>query len=399
MKSKAIAVLALVSLGVLAFAGAAFAGINPNTAGLPNVDTSLTGGDNNYYANLGAAVPGYRGSVMCVACHTRNPAARTAYRTNKANWNYVGSHFVTRDFNDTAKGGGYTDGTAPKNVRSTANKYIADNASTNNNGGMTIANGWYGAPEYGRLTAGTIDNNWVGTADMSANAAQMICNSCHSIVNNIGPAKLLASSFANGATTSGGTADTKGTVSAILCQGCHGDMNSGINNEWQYHPIRPGDPAWVGTQHHRNTQGTGTAGRYMGRATVYTTNMAAMLRADYTSAQQMWAAGPGTLVDHNPIVYTGSRMKAINDNNQIRPTGPSQLLCTNCHRAHNADSSAGATILMRGYLAINANSLIGNHAVPAGATTAYTGLYRMQEAGGRAAMVNSTNAMCLSCHQ
>jgi hypothetical protein len=113
----------------------------------------------------------------------------------------------------------------------------------------------------------------------------------------------------------------------------------------------------------------------------------------------MWAAGPGTLVDHNPIVYTGSRMKAINDNNQIRPTGPSQLLCTNCHRGHNADSSAGATILMRGDLAINANSLIGNHAVPAGATTAYTGLYRMQEAGGRAAMVNSTNAMCLSCHQ
>jgi hypothetical protein len=228
----------------------------------------------------------------------------------------------------------------------------------------------------------------------------MICESCHNIVNNIGAGKLIATSFANG-NTGLWTADpeTKGTSSAILCMGCHGDMNSGINNEWQYHPIRPGDPAWVGTQHHRNTQGTGTAGRYMGRGTVYTTNMAAMLRADYTSAQQMWAAGAGTLIDHNPIVYTGPRMKAINDNNQIRPTGPSQLLCTNCHRGHNADSSAGATILMRGNLAISADTLIGNHAVPAGATTAYTGLYRMQEAGGRAAMVNSTNAMCLSCHQ
>jgi hypothetical protein len=398
MKSKAIAILALVSLCGAAFLGAAFAGINPANPGLPNVDTSLTGTDNNFYASLGT-VPGQRGSVMCVACHTRNPAARTAYRSTKANWNYVGSHFVTRDFTDTAKGGGYTDGTTPKNVRRTTNTYIADNVGQQNAGQMTVTNGWYGLPEFGRLTGGVIDNNYTS---VTTNAGQMICESCHNIVRNIGPAKLLATAFANGAATSGAGTDTKGTSTPVLCIGCHGRMDSNLNAEWQYHPI-PTGTTWVGTQHHRNTVGsTGPANAYYFGATAPSaTNMAAMARADYTPTVQMWAAGPGTLVDHNPIVYTGSRMKTVADNNQIMPTPVTnqQLLCTHCHRAHNADSSAGATILMRGDLAISAYTLIGNHAVPAAATTAYTGVYRMQDAGGRASTINSTNALCLACHQ
>ncbi|MDD5760913.1 MAG: hypothetical protein PHP88_00180, partial [bacterium] len=100
-------------------------------------------------------------------------------------------------------------------------------------------------------------------------------------------------------------------------------------------------------------------------------------------------------------VSNPQRVKAMNDNNQVRPS-TGQLLCTNCHRAHNADSSAGATILMRGDLAISATTLIGNEPVPAAAGTAYTGLARMadpNDTGTRAGAINSTNALCLACHQ
>jgi hypothetical protein len=382
--------------------GAAVAGMNPNGSfGLPDVDTSLTAGDNSFYSSVGTAVNGKLGSVMCVACHTRNPGARTAYRVAKGNYNYMGSHFVTRTFADTAKGGGYLDGTAPKNVRRSTDVYIADNAGQQNAGSMTVANNWYGAPRFGRINGAVIDNTSNITSPVGALAAQMICDSCHSIVNNIGPAKLLASGFANGSNAAfvSGT-ETKGTVTPTLCMGCHGDMDSAINAEWQYNPVATG-VTWVGTQHHRNTLGSTGAGLYFGSVTPYSTNMAAMLRADYTAVQQMWAAGPGTLVDHTPIAYTGARMKTINDNNQIRPTA-AQLLCTNCHRAHNADSSAGATILMRGDLAISATTLIGTATVPTGLTNAGSGLYRMADAGsgsGRGSAFNSTNALCLACHQ
>jgi hypothetical protein len=399
MKSKAIALLALVSLGALAFAGAAFAGINPANPGLPVVDTSLTGTDNNFYASLGAAIPANYGSVMCVACHTRNPAARTLYSTTKANWNYVGSHFVTRNFADTAKGGGYTDGTSPKNTRRTTNLYVADN-----NTNMTIANGWYGAPRYGKLTAGVIDSDFVadgGTA-IGASAAQMICESCHSIVKNIGPAKLLATAFANGAATSGVGSDTKGTVSSTLCIGCHSRMTAGVSAEWQYQPVVTG-VTWAGTQHHRNSLGTTGLGVYFGSGTPTASHdMGRLDPTYYTPAVQMWAAGPGLLPSGGRVIqWTGPRMLAsITDNNQIMPTSSgSQLLCTNCHRGHNADTSAGATILMRGDLAISSSTLIGSNAVPTGASTAYTGVYRMEDAGGRSTMIKSTNAMCLACHR
>jgi len=398
MNKKAFAVCAGAFLGILML-GVAVAGINPANPGLPGVDTSLTGNDNNFYASLGT-VTSNKGSVLCVACHTRNPAARTQYRVNKGGWNYVGSHFVTRNFADTAKGGGYTDGTSPKNVRRTTNNYIGDNVGQQNPGLMTVANGWYAMPQYGRLTAGVIDNNWPAGVAIGANAAQMICESCHNIVNNIGPNKLIATGFANGATTTGAGLDTKGTTTPVLCFGCHGAMDSGVNAEWQYHPVATG-VTWVGTQHHRNSQGATGTGRYFGSATPLAGhNMGQMDPAYYTATQQMWAAGPGSLTAARALQWTGSRMKAVADNNQIlSTTGGSQLLCTNCHRAHNTDSSVGATILMRGDLAISATTLIGLEPVPTSATNAYTGLTRMADQGGRGAAFNSTNSLCLTCHQ
>jgi len=392
MNSKITAIFAAVALCLAALLGVAVAGINPNgNLGLPAVD--LTTGDNNFYVLTAAGVPGKQASVMCVACHTRNPGARDAYRSANG-FNYTGSHFVTRTFADTSKGGGYSDGSSGKTRldRQAAGTaiYMADNTS----GNITVANGWYGLPKYGWLNSGVPDNT---TTPRTATNPQMICESCHNITKNIGPAKLLASAFANGAATSGGG---KGTQVPNLCIGCHADMDANVNAEWQYHPLTTG--TWGGTQHHRNTPGTAL---YFGSATQIASGTHDMGRIDPTyynqniggNIYQMWAAGPGGLTAGRAIDFTSNpqRVKPMADNNQIQPSAAT-LLCTNCHRAHNADGTAGATILMRGTMAFT--TAMGTGTAPSDAATAHYGVRRMEDKGGRGSAFSSTNPLCLACH-
>lgn len=414
MNKKIFAILAVVSLSMAALTGVVVAGINPATFGLPNVDLAVT--DNSFY-NVGSVtgVPGKQASVMCVACHTRNPSARTAYAppTTGAKADYMGSHFVTRTFADTSKGGGYSDGSATPTIKLRANRsaaasaiYMADNTSgaITGTGAGDIATRWMGLPKYGYLNGGVPDNTYT---PRPGTTAQMICESCHNIVHNIGPAKLLAIGFANGAVV--GTPTTKGTQTSVLCVGCHGNMNADLNAEWQLHPLTAG--TWNGTQHHRNTSGATPI--YLGSGTPIppaTHDMGVMDRAYYGvggvggqniggSLYQMWAAGAGTLGATRAINYTTNteRMKTMADNNQIQPSA-SSVTCTNCHRAHNADGTAGATILMRGTTAFT--TAMGTGPVPDLTTAnAPRGLYRMEDKGGRGAAFNSTNPLCLGCHQ
>ena len=408
MNKTAIAILAVFALAAAALTGVAVAGINPVNFGLPNVQ--LATGDNNFY-NLGVVVPGAQASVMCVACHSRNPGARDAYRTTNG-YGYMGSHFVTQFFNDTSKGGGYSDGSGAKvrSTRSATTTYMADNNSNN----LNVASGWYGLPKYGWLN-GTIPDNT--TTPRTATNPQMICESCHNIVRNIGPAKLLAYGMSNGTATSGATGAAKGAQVPVLCIGCHGDMDASLNAEWQLHPLQPSGETWVGTQHHRNTAGT-TPPTYFGAGVDIATSthdMAQVNAAYYGTApnsgqtinggsNQMWAAGKGQLgttayPDHalafNASGNTRMRMTTASDNNQIQINAVTQLLCTNCHRAHNADSSAGATILMRGS---DTTTVMGTGTVASSVATAYYGVRRMEDKGGRGAAFNSTNPLCLACH-
>ena len=216
------------------------------------------------------------------------------------------------------------------------------------------------------------------------------------------------------ATTSGGA---KGTQDPDLCFGCHGTMNAGgatvatgLSAEWQLHPLTGGAEPWGGTQHHRNTN---TSALYFGSATPIapaTHDMGQMQRAYYGAGGvgggqviggnrfQMWAAGAGTLADHAVNSAVTERLKGTAlDNNQIGTT-TNYLLCTNCHRAHNADGTAGASILMRGTTAFT--TAMGQGPVPDLTTAnAPRGTYRMEDKGGRGASWNSTNPNCLACHQ
>ena len=411
MNKTAVAILAVYAFTAALLAGVAVAGINPANFGLPSVQ--LATGDNNFY-NLAVAVPGGQASVMCVACHSRNPGRHDAYRVTNG-FGYMGSHFVTLSFaaNETSKGGGYSDGSgakarATRGAAGAATIYMADNTT----GLLIPANGWYGLPKYGVLTATIPDNT---TLPRAATSPQLICESCHNIVKNIGPAKLLAYGMANGTATSGTTGPAKGTQVPVLCIGCHGDMDSSLNAEWQLHPLQTGE-TWVGTQHHRNTDGA-TPPVYAGAGTdiAPATHDMGVVNAGYYGAtliqsgqqigggsNQMWAPGRGQLgtsaePDH-ALSWTATgltRMKGLADNNQIQPNAATQLLCTNCHRAHNADSSAGATILMRGS---DVATAMGTGTVANSVATAYLGVRRMEDKGGRNAAFNSTNPLCLACH-
>lgn len=389
MKNITIVLLGLIALALLPLA--AHAGINPATAGLPAVQLITT--DNNFY-NRSELVPGNRASVMCVACHTRNPAIRTNYRVTNG-YGVTGSHWVTSNFADTSAQGGYSDGTTPKVRPATlpgARNYFADNTS----GNMTPANGWYGAPRYAWLNGGVVDNTTVRTT-----GTQIICESCHSIVRNIGPSKLLAASFANGGAAQATTLQgTPGANVPTLCIGCHSDMDGGVNAEWQYHPLAAG-LTWGGTHHHRNTPGTAV---YFGAGTsVADTGMGQMDPLDYNrtigaGVFQMWAPGPGALAASRAVAWdlnpTRVRNVAGTDNGQIGPRG-TNLLCTNCHRAHNAESTAGATILMRG----TDTAAIGTVTAPTDQATAWRGTTKMNDRGGRGAAFATTNPLCMACHQ
>ncbi len=409
MNKTAIAILAVFAFAAAALTGVAVAGINPVNFGLPTV--ALATGDNNFYNLTVAAVPGQQASVMCVACHSRNPGSRDLYRTTNG-FSYMGSHFVTQFFsaNETSKGGGYTDGSGTK-ARATRGAagataiYMADNTS----GNMTVANGWYARPKYG-VNAGIPDNTYL---PRTATSPQLICESCHNIVGNIGPAKLLAYGMANGTATSGTSGAAKGSQVPVLCIGCHGDMDASLNAEWQLHPLV--SDTWVGTQHHRNTAGA-TPPLYLGAGADIpaATHDMGIVNAAYYGAppltgqqinggsNQMWAPGRGQLgtaayADHalNFAPTGNTRMKPMADNNQVQPNAAAQLLCTNCHRAHNADSSAGATILLRGS---DTATAMGTGTIASSVATAYYGLRRMEDKGGRAAAFNSTNPLCLACH-
>ncbi len=387
---KTILLLALTALAVTPFA--VQAGINPATLNLPAVQLITT--DNNFY-NRSDLVPGARASVMCVACHTRNPSARTFYRQTRNDFTLIGSHWVTSNFADTSAEGGYSDGTAPKVRPATlpgARNYFADNTGTN----MTVANGWYGAPKYGYLNGSVIDNT-----NLRATGTQLICESCHNIVRNIGPAKLLATGFANGgAAQSTLLPGVPALNTPVLCIGCHSDMDAGVNKEWQFHPLTTG--TWGGTHHHRNTPGTAV---YLGAGAVLAgdSGMQNMTATDYNQVLggntfQLWAAGPGQLTGTRALSWTANpaRIKPLagSDNGQIGPRS-TNLMCTNCHRAHNAESVAGATILMRG----TDTAQIGAGTAPTGASDSWRGTTRMNDRGGRGAAFTNTNPLCMACHR
>ena len=264
-----------VFLAFLLAAHAAAAGMNPTDPGFPGVTTVFGGTyDNNFY------------SAMCVACHTRNPSARTQDVAG------LGSHFIY---------GGPTLLTGNKTVE----RLTAWNDPPGGTGGVS---------RYGRTGDNT---NVVGAT------GEMICESCHNLLKNNGPNKLLA-------------IDNEAIDPNALCEGCH---------------IR------TGPGHHIMTGET---------STLHTGTL--------SNADDMYVRNP-------PL--TGS---------EATYPGPNGVNCWSCHKAHDAQTQAGARILKRGYRT-------GDNAAVQG--VGVTGMERAAEnpvnPGTR--IVTDFEPLCNACHK
>lgn len=410
-------ILFLAFLGIAFLCAPAQGGFNPDNTGIiQNCDLTIGDGNvtdaNQYSTAITGAQSCKAGAILCVKCHSRNPSARTPIRV-AGDDNVLGSHFVTFAFNDTHEGGGYSDG----KVRAADNSvYMGKFGAT----GKTWI--WYDSPRYSYINLGLVTD----VTDPATAAVNMTCNSCHNLyvnsvskkIPNTGRAKLLANGFANDNTT--------------LCIGCHGDMDGALSAEWQYFGTQTGGPAWTGTHHHRNSQSVDAdTYYYQSTSTDYdikssTHDMNTMSKAYYSvsgfmPAIQMWAANYGTLgstsnPDARPISMTAWNTKGTGVDNIWKnlstadgakyigvspagnPTGigGGTILCTNCHRAHNADSSMSATILVRG----DDTSLYGSLGTQAvSRANAFNGVRRMDDRGGRAASINNMAPLCTACHK
>jgi hypothetical protein len=403
MKIGFVAITAAIALAATSLIGTAVAGIGPSR-GLPSVNVAATSTVQDMYAVNATAVPGINGSVMCVACHTRNPAKRTATNTGAQANLYVGTHFVTANFGDTSPGGGYTDTAPGQKLRSTRTTavYMATPANL-----TTFAlDGFMARPNYGLGTGTAINAN---TQDPTTGSPQMICESCHDLVRNQGAAKLLARAFANGADNTDytigqsqltGHTAAGGQRAATLCRGCHGNMSAGVNAEWQYHPLYGGG-SWAGTHHHRNSDGTGSVAYYGAGTQTAGHAMGSVDRTFYpaagaANALQMWGAAYGELgAAGRALTYQSTNNKKMRNNvltaaqGQLRVAVDGQVLCTNCHRGHNGQTSAGASILMA--TASGGANNIGS----ATTANAFNGMGIL----GRDTLLVNTNPLCLGCHQ
>ncbi len=161
-----------VVLVLIIVADMATAGINPASPGFPVVTTVFGGSyDNNNY------------SALCVACHTRNPSARTADPAG------LGSHFIF------GGAGLLTGNTGVERLT----------AWTDARWGPGGSGGSGGLSRYGK----TGDN-----VNVAGTTGEMICESCHNLLINTGVNKLLA-------------ADNEATDPSALCEGCHARTGAG----------------------------------------------------------------------------------------------------------------------------------------------------------------------------
>lgn len=375
----------------LLFAGVAVAGMNPTNQGLPNIQPSSITGNIGLSSALTDNQYGGTGSLMCVACHGRNPSARIAAPTGTSQAaDRHGSHWVTYTYADTASAGGYP-GDGGKSGSGAFGKYLHRGpwAATASPSRST------GSSKYTRIVgtgAFTFQDSQPATSVTPDNTYQLICESCHNILLNTGPKKLLAQAIPNAQLADNG---------ATLCAGCHGDMRSELNNEPNYFKT-------TGAQdHHRNqvqnitNWGTGLytgTGSLTARGNFVTLDQLSL--AVYDNANLWgWAVGPGQ--PPSPITTTAREIvpAVVSVTNGVAIPSGGELHCSSCHRAHNAISSTGALIIQAGTATGTAFGLLTN----ADASYATLGWVRKQAQVGNPSslaskIIQDDNGLCVACH-
>jgi len=384
----------VVGLGVLLMVmGVAFAGINPANVGLPTVLPGSMPADG--YATGLSAIDNNNGSAMCVDCHGRNPSRHT----NPTASTNLGSHWVTKSFNDTGSSGGYPGDGAKA---ATNGKYLHRGPWGYTDNTLVSA---LGVSKYGRLSGTVVQPDYTPAAGAAVdNTYQMICESCHNIVRNTGNNKLLAVAGANWDNIAGG----------YLCVGCHSDMSNAVNNEPPYFGAAVQD-------HHVNGMTAATvtpAVLYQGTAAVKTDRaMQTIDNAWYNISgySRMWAVNQGQMTGvatpgrtYGFVVAADPGIKATPIATATAPiagvtVASGVLHCNNCHRPHNAVSETGSLIVQNGKTGANAYTF-GLLTSPTGTTAADADgvMVRQRDRGNPKTFTNKLiqddNGLCAGCH-
>ncbi len=326
MKTKQVLAVLCASL----LAAPALAGINPADPGLPVADTSNNSGASSY---TGFTASNNQASAMCVDCHTVQPKAG-------------GSHFVnaTSTGGFTNSGGSGIDNTGAIVTRDNGAYFKVTIWTTNTAGSDGISKYGDTAGPTSYVTDNTIAGATTATQDATAGnyaGYDIICESCHNIVNNeAGGNNLLLTQPNN---------EWEDAATAELCVGCHGFMyttdaaNAG-NANYSTTGINANE---VGGGHKANNEYHWVKGvAYPQNHHVMTGDNIDSTRA---AARLLWTDNDVVGYTDTPIDNTSTKgtypQRATWQNSLTKPSGGG-LNCTNCHApAHGQNASAGASIL------------------------------------------------------
>ncbi len=365
------------ALGVLLLGVPAQAAINPASPGLPPANAyTLTGLLNN------------AASAMCVDCHSRNPA-RYTNPTFAGNYapptaaDVKGSHYVMESYALAHSGGGWSDDRwlGTQYINGKYMKVDAWGLATDTN----FSAGW---SKWSNSTPASVPAYSTGApTPITAGQYGIICESCHNIlINAPGPGvtppqgnrKLLAWSSNNQAQNN-----------SYLCEGCHARMkatatagnNDGGNfngataqlNTGRDHHVLGGDSI---------TAALSATGRLWGRSWAWLD----------TTAQMGNPVEPTTYANFiRPDALTTGDI-------DFAAANSTQITCSSCHRAHNAQTSTGALILKSG----NGTNLVGTGLATDGGTGTNYGIQRQFDRGAKEVsttkLVTNESNLCDGCH-
>ncbi len=372
MKTKQVLAVLCASL----MAAPALAGINPAWPGLPTADTSNNNGASSY---TGFTAANNQASAMCVDCHTVQPKAGGSHFVNPTNTggftNSGGSGIDNTGAITTRDDGAYFKITAWNNITK------ADNST-----------GSEGVSKYAdtSVPASYVTDNTVAgtsTATLDATAANyagydIICESCHNIVNNdAGGNNLLLTQPNN---------DWEDAPVAELCTGCHGFMytaavdqsGSGLAN-WS--DARNDHEVAGGTARKGNNEYHWVKG--VARPQNHHVMTGDVIDSTQAGLMVLWTDNDVVGYTDSPISNTSTNgtypQRATWQNSLTKPTGGG-LNCTNCHApAHGQGASPAASIL--------------RNATYTAAPTALGPISRISDRGGWKKIDDL--AFCGQCHQ
>jgi len=378
------------------------AGINPNVPGLPNA----TAWGRTGIANNGA-------SGMCVDCHTANPSNRALRWYGNANGARTGSRSLTGMQTTDSAGTHWVNPTGTNTGGGYAGNKAGAVRTTGEYEKITLWTAWNGGTPPNTTTSkyATADNVSTGGFQASDNTDRaptrggMICESCHNIIKNAqsGGETIDATNFPGNRkllkwATNNGSGD--------LCAGCHGNMDRMINNdEGNYFANQT-----TGRDHHRNTQGPNTGSgnnAYGGTIAAFGENMAQIDKTWYdnnvTLQGKMWAVSSGLLtglpraLSFNPANNAGILATPLTTGDITLFNNVNTLTCSQCHRAHMANTAGGSLIVKTG---------TGAPVIGTGDTNfpswGSAGLVRQSDKGNPATfstkMLQANGKLCAGCH-